>query len=67
MDYLHNGRFEITKRLSPKMTIEYLEKKQPLIYADKQREKMNNIGASIEADSRMQFWETHITEQIYLY
>ena len=63
MDYLHNGKFEITKRLSPKMTLEYLDKKEPLLYATKQREKMNNIGASIEADSRMQFWETHITEQ----
>lgn len=45
------------------MTLEYLNKKAPIIFADKQREQMNSIGASVEADSRMQFWETHITEQ----
>ena len=63
IDYINNGCFEITKKTSAQKAFDYLNKKQEIIFADSQREKMDNIGSNVYADSRMQFWETHITEQ----
>lgn len=65
IDFIQNGLFSILEALTAQETFEYLDNLEKIEFLTEElREKdMEAKGVKIEADSRMQFWETDIQEQ----